>query len=472
MVFTNPKKETMKTYINTLAYILFLLLMQYFCISCEKMIDVDLPGNQIPSEQVFEDVQTADAALAALYSGLWDNSPLAGDQTGKLLGTYTDDLSYYATTSTNGILELYQNTHTDSNAVVYAYWASAYQKIYMANAIIEGVGQSVSLPTADKNRIKGEALLIRSMLFFYLQQIYGDIPLPTTTDYNINKVLSKASANETLAKIEEDLNIVISLISDDYRNVERIFPNKKVAEFMLAQTYMAQNTPTKWAEAEALLKNIIQSPLYTFQNDVTKVFTKTGTHILWQLKPKNPGDAVKEASIYYFTGAAPSSFALSQDLVNVFSVNDARKQSWMAAVTVGGNTWYRAEKYKNRSNNTTEYSVVFRLEEVHLLLAEALAQQDKLMEALPYLNKTRQRAGLLAITNPVSKENLLNEILSENRKEFFTEFGHRFFDLKRLNKLQTLQTIKPNWKDFHRVFPIPQKEILLNTNLNPQNTGY
>ncbi|REC60146.1 RagB/SusD family nutrient uptake outer membrane protein [Chryseobacterium pennae] len=462
----------MKTYINTITYILFLILLQYFFVSCEKMIDVDLPQNQIPSEQVFEDVQTADAALAALYSGLWDNSPLAGDQTGKLLGTYTDDLSYYATTSTNGILDLYQNNHTDSNAAVYAYWASAYQKIYMANAVIEGIEQSVSLSTADRNRLKGEALLIRTMLFFYLQQIYGDIPMPTTTDYNINKVLPKTSSNEALTKIEADLNIVINLISDYYHNPERIFPNKKVAELMLAKVYMAQNTPAKWVEAEILLKNIIQSPLYTFQNDVTKVFTKTGTHILWQLKPKNPGDAVKEASIYYFTGAAPSSFALSQDLVNAFPAGDLRKQSWMTPITVGGNIWYRAEKYKNRSNNTTEYSVVFRLEEVYLLLAEALAQQDKLTEALPYLNKTKQRAGLVAITNPVSKENLLSEILSENRKEFFTEFGHRFFDLKRLNKLQTLQATKPNWKEFHRIFPIPQKEILLNANLNPQNAGY
>lgn len=462
----------MRIYINTITYILFLILLQYFMVSCEKMIDVDLPQNQIPSEQVFEDVQTTDAALATLYSGLWDNSPLAGDQTGKLLGAYTDDLSYYASTSTNGILELYQNTHTDSNAAVYSYWASSYQKIYMANAIIEGVEKSHSLPTADKNRIKGESLLIRSIMFYYLQQIYGDIPLPLTTDYYINKVLSKTNSNEALAKIEADLKTVINLISDDYRNAERIFPNKKVAQLMLAKVYMAQSTPTKWEEAEIILKNIIQSPLYTFQNDITKVFTKAGTHILWQLKPKNSGDAVKEASIYYFTGAAPSSFALSQDLVNAFSLVDTRKQSWMASVTVNGNMWYRAEKYKNRSNNTTEYSIVFRLEEVYLLLAETLTQQGKLVEALPYLNKTRQRAGLHAIIAPVSNEDLLTEILSENRREFFTEFGHRFFDLKRLSKLQALQDTKPNWKEFHRVFPIPQKEVLLNPNLNPQNAGY
>ena len=62
--------------------------------SCEKLIEVELPSNQIASDQVFVDVQTADAALAGLYSGLRDNSPFAGDQSGRLLGLYTDDLDF------------------------------------------------------------------------------------------------------------------------------------------------------------------------------------------------------------------------------------------------------------------------------------------------------------------------------------------------------------------------------------------
>lgn len=144
----------------------------------------------------------------------------------------------------------------------------------------------------------------------------------------------------------------------------------------------------------------------------------------------------------------------------------------MSEVKVGGNTWYRADKYKVRSGNTTEFSIVFRLEEVYLLLAEALAQQDKITEALPYINATRMRAKLDALSQPISKNILLNEILLELRKEFFTETGHRFFDLKRLNRLGDLTHTKPNWKNFHQLWPLPEKELLLNPNLNPQNNGY
>ena len=95
-----------------------------------------------------------------------------------------------------------------------------------------------------------------------------------------------------------------------------------------------------------------------------------------------------------------------------------------------------------------------------------------MVDAVPFVNKTRQRAGLPTLSSGIGKDLLLAEILNENRREFFTEMGHRFLDLKRNDRLSVLTASKPNWKEFHRAWPIPQKELLLNSNLNPQNTGY
>ncbi len=457
----------MKT--NRIKSIIKVLTLLISGISCEKLIEVDVPDNQMPSGLVFENVQTADAALAALYAGLRDSSPIAGDNSGALLGTYTDDLDFYATANSNGVYDLYRNQHIAANVDVYSFWSGAYQQVYLSNSIIEGVSDSSSLPIADKNRIKGEALLGRSLIFFYLWQIFADIPYPVTTNYQVNQSLSKTPALEVGSKLESDLNEAIGLLKDEYRNVERIYPNRKTAQLLLAKVQMSRH---QWAQAESILKSILQSSLYQFQQDITKVFNKSGTHILWQLKPKNPGDPTREAQTYYFSGAAPYSYALTPNLMGTFSAGDLRKQNWTASVTIGSNTWYRADKYKNRINNTTEYSIVFRLEEVYLLLAEALTQQNKITEALPYVSATRQRAGLLALTGSITKEALLNEILLENRREFFTEMGHRFLDLKRFDRLGDLLTVKPNWKNYHEVWPIPQQELQLNQNLNPQNTGY
>lgn len=438
-------------------------------VSCENLLEVDMPGNQIDGQIVFNDIQTANAAMAGLYAGLYDNSPLSGDTTGALLGYYTDDLDYfYTSTNANAVADIYLNQQVANNSVIESYWNSAYQKIYMTNAILEGVRKSTGLKSADKNRITGEALLVRSVLYYYLEEIFGSIPYVTSTDYAVNRSLPKTAAPEVLLKLEEDLTVAVGLLEDSYTQPERIYPNRKVAQLMLAKVYCLQN---KWEQAQQQLQLILQSPLYAFQNDLAKVFDKSGPHILWQLKPLNPDDPTKEVQLYYFAGTAPALNALTSGLITSFSADDLRKEAWTAMVTAEGNTWYRADKYKNRTVNPNEYSVVFRLAEVFLLQAEVLAQQGKTAEAEPFLNKTRARAGLPPLTG-LSKAQLLNEILQENRNEFFTEMGHRFLDLKRLKKLDLLTAIKPNWQDYHSLWPIPQKELLLNGHLNPQNSGY
>lgn len=443
------------------------LLFLSTAISCEKLIEAELPGNQMNTSLVFSDVQTANAALSGLYAGLWDSSPLSGDMSGQLLGIYTDDLDYFSLSNTQYV-DLFLNQQMDNNNAILNYWVAAYQKIYMANAILEGVERSATIQAADKSRLTAETLMLRSVLLLYLVQVYGDIPYPVSTSYEVNMSLPKTSQAEVLKLLETDLTKALTMLDDAYRNGERIFVNRKTAQVYLAQTMLLQQ---KWAAAEAQLREVTGSPLYVFQNDLTKVFEKTGKHILWQLKPKNATDATKEAILYYFTGI-PAGPALSSTLVSSFGAGDLRKSQWMSTVQAGGNTWYRANKYKNRTSNTTEYSVVLRLEEVYLMLAEALSQQNKSAEALPYVNATRVRAGLAALKATPDVPSLKSEILAEYRREFFTEMGCRFFSLKRMDRLNDLTATKPNWKVRDSRWPIPQKELLLNPALKPQNDGY
>lgn len=450
-------------------FLAFSLIVLTFFTSCDNLLDIDKPINQIDSELVFESSQTANAALAGLYSGLFNNSPLSGDTTGALLSYYTDDLNYfYTSTNASGIEDIFLNQQLPNNSPIENYWNNAYQKIYTANAIIEGVQKSTALSHTDKNRIEGEALFIRSLLFYYLEEIFGDIPYPVSTDYKINQSLTKTEKTQVLHKLQQDVSRAVNLLEDTYKHADRIYPNKKTAQLLLAKIYVLQH---QWIPAQQLLTSIISSPLYTFQNDLSKVFIKSSPHILWQLKPNNATDPTKEIQVYYFTGA-PTLNALSTSLVNEFDATDLRRSNYMTAVTVGSTTWYRANKYKNRTTNTTEYSVIFRLEEVYLLLAEVYARQNKIADALPYLNKTRQRADLTPLPATLTLQQLYTEIANEDRREFFTEMGHRFFDLKRLDMLNTLQTTKPNWKSYHAFWPLPLKELLLNPNLNPQNPGY
>ncbi|WP_237390763.1 RagB/SusD family nutrient uptake outer membrane protein [Chryseobacterium sp. KMC2] len=449
------------------AGMLFLILIP----GCEKMVEIDPPTDQISTAAVFEDTHTADAALANLLAEVRDNSMFSGGSNGlsAFLSSYTDELDAYFTSTTNAAQDIYHNQQLAGNISVELIWRNAYKEIYMTNSIVEGLEGASAIPLKDRQRITGTALLVRSMIYFNLQRLFGDIPYTETTDFKINKSLQRMPENEVLNHIEKDLQKSVEMLADEYQNAERLYPNRKVAQLVLAEVYLSRK---KWTEAEQMGKEVVNSPVYTFEEDVKKVFLKTGKHILWQMKPQNENDGTAEALLYYFTNAAPSSYALSTDLMTSFSDTDLRKQYWTLPVSFNGQTWYRAYKYKSLDPNTTEYSIIFRLEEGYCIVAEAMARQGKIAAAAVYLNHIRQRAGLAAVATGLTQGMFLNELLEEKRREFFTEKGQRFFDLKRMDKLDRLLAVKPNWKSYHRIWPIPLNELLLNPNLNPQNEGY
>lgn len=439
--------------------------------SCEQAIEVDDPINQIHTGQVFEDANTAYAALDQIYTELQTNSLFSGGSSGAgaLLGTYTDDLDLFLPPGSSDNTYLFLNQLLPTNSIVKSVWANAYKEIYMANAVISGVRSSTGISTANRDRIEGEATVIRSMVYLNLMQIFGEIPYTVTTDYSVNQSLTKKPEAEILQLLASDLQAAVTLLSDDYRDPSRIYVNRKVAQMVLADVNLLNKN---WVEAESLCRTIIQSPDYVFEADITKVFKKTGAHHLVLLKTLTDGTPVPETKIYYFTSPPPQNYVLSTDLATSFSAGDLRRLNWIKEVGNYPAVFYRNDKYKNVITNNDEYSVVYRLEQVYFMLAESLIKQNKTEEATAWINKTRVRAGLAELPLTFNQEQLLGELITERRKEFFAEQGHRFYDLKRLGQLGVLKQHKPNWQDFNGRWPLPLSELLLNPNLAPQNPNY
>ncbi|MCY1542263.1 SusD family protein [compost metagenome] len=147
--------------------------------------------------------------------------------------------------------------------------------------------------------------------------------------------------------------------------------------------------------------------------------------------------------------------------------------------TSTGTTYNYPFKYKVKSNATlAEYDVVLRLAEQYLIRSEARAGQNKLIgpnSASSDLNIIRERAGLSPITIS-TQEQFVNVILNERKSELFTEWGHRWLDIKRLKKvddiMNTATVQKGNvWKSYQQLYPIPFQDIQLGPNLK-QNIGY
>ncbi|MGN6418359.1 MAG: RagB/SusD family nutrient uptake outer membrane protein [Pseudobacter sp.] len=77
-------------------------------------------------------------------------------------------------------------------------------------------------------------------------------------------------------------------------------------------------------------------------------------------------------------------------------------------------------------------------------------------------------------TTAASKEELLDAVMQERAVEFFAEWGHRWFDLKRTGRATSVLGAllhKQPWSNNALLMPIPSAEIQRNPRLTP-NPGY
>ncbi|UUW08646.1 RagB/SusD family nutrient uptake outer membrane protein [Flavobacterium plurextorum] len=442
--------------------------------ACSGFTDVDLPSSQLTSTAIFMEKSTATAAMVDIYSKMRDKGLLTGYPTGLTmqLGLYTDELSFYGNSAAVQA-NFYNNSLMQTDTSLAEFWNSSYSQIYAANSVIEGVNESATLPKSDKDQLLGEAIFVRSLIHFYLLNTFGPIPYISSTDYKKNSTVSRMPESQIYKQIKRDLELSSDLLPKAYAGSDRTRPNKFAAKALLARVCLYMELWQEAADAASAVLN--QTDLYIWPQSLNALFQKQSQSTIWQFMPATAGLNTYEGSSFIFQQGPPSLAAVSQDLLNAFSTNDLRKTQWLRAVSNGSSTWYHPYKYKNQSNTGTtsvEYSIVLRLAEQYLIRAEARAHSADLIGAKEDLNKTRNLAGV-GNTTALSVEEILQAIYTERRLEFFTEFGQRFFDLKRTNRLdQTLLPVKSQWKTSDRLFPLPESELLLNPNLLPQNEGY
>jgi len=449
-----------------------LFLIALLFISCEDFVEINLPNNQLAGKVVFEDAATVDAAFAHIYSQLRENAFTSGSISGLsyLMGNYTDELTLYSV-NLPGVQNYSNNTVVASDSTIKNLWATSYNLIYASNSILEGVQNSTTLSQEDKDRFLGETYFLRAFIHFQLMNLFGAIPYIDTTDYRVNSEVSRLNEEEVYQKLIEDLLSAKTLLPETDNSFANLRPNHWVASALLARVHLYFGD---WQLALTEASNVISDGGYSLNTDLEQVFLKGSTETLWQLDNGIAGTNTLEAFTFIFVSGPPPNAAISSNLIDSFETGDARFTTWVGSVSDGTDIWYYPFKYKlnTPTGSTEECSILFRLAELYLIAAEAHAQMGNPSEALDYLNAIRNRASLAPITT-MNQNNILSAILHERRIEFFTEQGHRFFDLKRTGKADNeLSITKPNWETTDILLPIPESELILNPNLEPQNDGY
>lgn len=454
----------MKHLINIAVSIIILALLS----NCQDYTEIDLPKNQLTRPIVFEDQQTATSALNFIYSQIREYSLMGGNSLSatQICSIYADDLTYNSS-SVNDYSNLFNYNITANTNIFYSIWSRNYSILYSINSFIEGIEKSSKLEDNYKNQVYAEALTLRAFLHFNLTNLFGDIPYITTTDYTLNNKVSRTNQEQVYRLLTQDLLQAEQLLFETYPTQLKTRINKSSAQALLARVYLFQQN---WTEAISWATKIINAnSLYQLET-IDKLFLKESTSTIWQLQSGNTGNNTLEA-MSFILEIPPVTYLISENLINSFSSSDQRLKLWTKDI---GN-FKIPYKYKAKGNTTTskEYTIVLRLEELYLIRAEAYAKSNQTLNlALQDLNTVHLKSDTQKITL-TNQTDIQEAIFKEKQLEFFSEQGHRWFDLIRTNQVDAiLSKNKHNWKTNNKLFPIPLKEISINPNLLPQNEGY
>ena len=473
----NEKNKTLSDCYKTAGAKLMLnliILVSIAISSCKRFVEIEPPINRITTETAFQSDQSAISAISGLYSNMMkSNLFLTNGGVSVYTGLSSDEL--FNTTSNNDNNALRNNNIQTTNGIILTQiWSFGYNLIYQTNAILEGLSSSNSLTPSLKQQLEGEAKFIRGLCHFYLTNLFGDIPLITSTDYEINAVMPRITQSQLYQQIVLDLKDAKNFLSTVYPSSGKVRPNKWTASALLARVYLYLKD---WNNAEAEATTVINSGLYSLDPNLNNVFLANSKEAIFQLRPVNTSNAPGDANAFIPSSTSANvkpAFALTQFVTNAFDIGDLRTSSWIKSKVVSGQTYNYPFKYKiySSTNAPTEFNMVLRLAEQFIIRAEARAQQNNIMDAQLDLNIVRTRAGLPnTIAN--DKNSLLSAIEHERQVELFAEWGHRWFDLKRTGRADAILGIEkaPNWQFTDALYPIPFSELQFNPTLT-QNPGY
>ena len=155
------------------------------------------------------------------------------------------------------------------NLACRAMWKTCFTAIFQANNALANIA-NIDMNEALKERLTGEVRFIRAHFYFYLINIFGEVPLITqvlSNEYHLPK-----SAKATIwDQIEKDLIFARDHLplKSRYAKTDLGRITKGAAQALLANAYLFQK---KWALAEKEAKEVIQSGEYRLEPEFQDLF--------------------------------------------------------------------------------------------------------------------------------------------------------------------------------------------------------
>lgn len=444
--------------------ILYLLLALLLATGCSKKLDIK-PTQSISEDQVFTNDANIKAALNGAYDKVSSASLLGGDlQLFAELLAADGEIRWAGTY--NQPEEVYNKAILTNNSYVFSTWSTAYSAINICNNIISAINV---VNADDQDRIRGEALFLRGLMYFELVKLFGQpysagnttsnlgVPLiitPTIGNISDANRVPRNTVEEVYTQVLDDLTDAKTLLPEE----NGVYATTYMAAAVLSRVYLQM---ANYVGARDEANYVIESGYYDLPSTYAASFNNTANSsgdILAMQVTAQDGD--NDMHMFWSIpdyGARDGDVDVLQKHINLYEVGDVRR----ALFYIDDLGIYRSGKWKLQYRNIP----CIRLAEMYLTRAESNFRLSTNVGDTPDADINdviRAKAGLGSITIT------LDAILLERHKELAHE-GQRIHDVKRLK----LSVDGFAYNDNKLVFPIPIREInAVGGGVLQQNPGY
>jgi hypothetical protein len=480
---------------------------------------------QIAENNFWTSEADAFLALNAVYSTLQGRSLYGGNLNGWQGFPGFDNLGDNAFNQFKweGPGRFMEGTYDPSLGPTEAVWNDSYQGIARVNSVIQNV-EDIStdlIPQETKNALAGQAYFLRALFYFNLSVYFEDVPLITAPQTLEEAFVGKSSFEEVTAQVVEDLKLAIDFLPESHPSDLYGYATKGAALGLLARVQL-YNKEYNGEFGVLSLTDQIMNLGYALHPNYAELFTEVSEYspeVVFSIRFLR-GDDTGNGEIftatflgtpkvdqrpmpnlvndYYCTDGLPIT---ESDLYNPDDQRENRDPRALATIYFAGDqylddpvrvfpgngpTKYGMRKYIRRGPDAEGNPVfgegsqdfyVIRYADVLLMRAEAMAETGDVDGAIELVNQIRDRVNMPhveEVEGMVSQAEMIEIVRHERRVELALE-GLRFMDLKRWGTVQeafqraSSDPVGPYNPQYlgerSEVFPIPQSEIDVNSNL-------
>jgi len=356
-------------------------------------------------------------------------------------------------------------------------WSDSYKGINRCNRIIDNI-DNADFDQNKRDQYKGEALFIRSLLYYDMAVIFGNIPLKTDVTSTPNDKVNQVSADQIYSQIVGDLQTAIGLLPATYSGDNIGRATSWAAKSLLGKVQLTMGSKT---DAATTLQDVVNNGPYSLLSDYANLWgpsNENNAESVFEVQFKAGGIGEGSAYTDMFTplgtvggvggGNAPQQ--VTTDIHNSFENGDERFSVSINDTAATSTGWW-VPKYASTPFGPLDAGnnwYVMRYADVLLMLAEAVGEPN----GYQYINQVRDRAGL----GPVSAAEpgtYAEKLLHERRVEFAFE-GQRWPDLLRFGMAKQIMAAQlgTSQDQVHLLYPIPQREIDVAPDQMQQNSEF